>query len=70
MQAQVGEVIIGSSEDEIEIRLIQVCQRLEGQPSFHVPVATKPIGIAWKPQLLLTARTSGEARLRFHQLSQ
>ena len=53
MQAQVGEVIIDSSEDEIEIRLIQVCQRLEGQPSFHVPIATKPIDIAWKSSATL-----------------
>ena len=51
MQAQVGEVTIDSSEDEIEVRLTQVFRRLEGHPSFHVPVATKPVGIAWKPSV-------------------
>ena len=51
MQTHVGEVIIDSSEDEIEIRLIQVCRRLEGHPAFHVPVATKPIDIEWKPSV-------------------
>ena len=53
MQAQVGEVIIDSSEDEIEVRLIQVCRRLEGHPAFHVPTATKPVDIAWRPSTSL-----------------
>ena len=53
MQAQVGEVIIGSSEDEIEVRLTQVCRRLEGHPTFHVPMATKPVDIAWWPSTSL-----------------
>ena len=53
MQAQVGEVIIDSSEDEIEVRLIQVCRRLEGHPTFHVPMATKPVDIAWWPSTSL-----------------
>ena len=70
MQAQVGEVIIDSSEDEIEIRLIQVCRRLEGYPAFHVPAATSPLTLRGSLQFLLTARTSGEARLRPRQLSQ
>ena len=51
MQAQVGEAIIDSSEDEIEVRLTQRCRRLEGHPAFHVPVATKPVDIAWKPSV-------------------
>ena len=38
MQAQVGEVIIDSSKDEIEIRPIQVCRQLEGHPAFHFHV--------------------------------
>ena len=51
MQAQAGEVIIDSSEDEIEVRLIQVCQRLQGHPTFHVPTATKPVDIAWRSSI-------------------
>ena len=55
MQAQVGEVVIGSSdEDEIEVRLLQVCRRLEGHPSFYVPTATKPVDILWRPTSLRT----------------
>jgi hypothetical protein len=52
MQAQVGEVLIGSSEDEIEVRLLQVCRQLAGYPALYVPMATKPVDIAWQPTAL------------------